>query len=123
MSFARHLIHDCTIDTFTVSQDSLGGITKALASSQTDIACRLIVTGQFEPVAYMGQLVQTDAKLLLPLVTGTVPVSIATSNEIKDIVLSSDDSSIDAGPFEVTSVLLRSRREAHHRAITLKKVV
>ena len=123
MGFQRHLIHDCTIDTFSFSQDALGGITKAVSSSQTDVSCRLIVTGQFEPVSYMGQMVQTDAKLLLPLLTGTVAVSIATADEIKNIVLSSDDSSVDAGPFEVTSIMTRNRREKHHRAVTLKKVV
>lgn len=120
MAFARHFIHTCTIQSFTLSQDAAGAITKAASSAQTKIRCRFVLpkgTAQFEPMPDLGQMIQTDAFLYLDR-----GVSISTEDEVSAIILAADGSAVDAGPFEVLDVAGRNRRSQHHIRARLKRV-
>ena len=120
MAFARHFIHECTIQSFTTSQDAVGAETRAASSQQTSIACRFVLPksrSQFEPMPDLGQMIQTDAFLFLDR-----GVSIDTEDEISAIILAADDSNVDAGPFEVLEVAGRNRRSQHHIRARLKRV-
>lgn len=65
----------------------------------------------------VGQMLQTDAHLFLR--AGT---SITTEDEVSDVILTYDETAVDAGPFEVLEVSIRNRRNVHHIYARLKKI-
>ena len=69
MSFEDGLIHTCTIEEDSPSQDTTGQEVPSYGSPVTGISCRLIIKSERVAVPNAGLVVITTYKLLVPAAT------------------------------------------------------
>ena len=114
--FKRNLIHQATIwrNTPTVSVD--GELIPDWAVVGT-IDCRYVQRSERIASESKGfMMVLTD---LLLCNTGE---DVNEADRVTNIVMKSDESVVNAGPFSIEAVLGRSGTKAHHLSLRLKKV-
>lgn len=119
--FKKTLIHQATVERTTPAQSSSG----ELIDSWANIG---IIDGRYvrkehriaqEGVGFMMLL--KDMFLIDDGVT-TLGETIIEEDRIVDIKLKADDTTVDAGPFTVESLLNRNTFGAHHISLGLERV-
>jgi len=100
--FKKHLIHQCTVERTTPVQSGSGEPVDSWAEVG-DINCRYVEKRERIADASLALIVRESHLLLVN--TGE---DVIEEDRIKDIILRSDSSSVDAGPFTVRALLKRS---------------
>lgn len=114
--FKRNLIHRATIWRNTPAVSTSGELIPAWAVVGT-IDCRYVQKSERVAVPAQGFVMMQSDLLLCD--TGE---DVNEANRVTDIVMQSDDSVVNAGPFSIEAVLGRSGTKAHHLSLQLKKV-
>jgi len=114
--FKKHLIHQCTVERSTPAQSGSGEPIDSWGESPLIINCRYVEKRERIADAALGLMVRESHILLCN--TGE---DVQEEDRIKDIVLRSDSSSVDAGPFMVRAFLNRSSTEPHHISLELER--
>lgn len=116
-SFNRLLVHTCTIERNTPTTSPSGEPIASWSEVDTEVACRYAQKRQtFPSEALTAEQVRNDLLLL------SHDADIQEGDRVTDIAWRVDATSVDAGPFEVTSVLDRTSTRAHHISAALERV-
>lgn len=115
--FQKKLIHSCTIQRNTPAQSSSGELIDSWANLATGVDCRYVEKRE----AFANEAVgfQVSKRHMLLLNSG---VDVKDEDRIITILLKSDSSTVDAGPFVVDAVLERNTGSAHHISLELEKI-
>lgn len=116
VNFKRHLIHQCTVERPTYSQDSGGALIPTWSEVDT-IDCRYIEKRERIADENKGFMMLEEHRLLC-----NYGEDIQEADRIKDITLKADDSTVDAGPFTVEEMLARNSSGPHHLSFKLERV-
>jgi len=114
--FKRNLIHQATISRNTPTASTSGELIPDWGVNGT-INCRYIQ--QSERIANESR---GFMMLLSDLLLCNTDEDVAEDDRVTNIVLRSDDSVVNAGPFSIDAVLGRSGTSPHHMSLRLKKV-
>lgn len=119
--FKRNLIHQATIQRNTPTVSADGELIPAWANVGS-LDCRYVQKSERIASESRGfMMVLTDMLLCATGVCDTGE-TVAEDDRVTDIMLKSDSSTVNAGPFSVEALLGRYSTKAHHLSLQLKKV-
>jgi hypothetical protein len=114
--FKRNLIHQATIQRNTPATSTSGELIPDWTVVGT-IDCRYVQRSERIASESKGfMMVLTDLLLC------NVGEDVNEADRVTNIVMRSDESVVNAGPFSIEAVLGRSGTKAHHLSLQLKKV-
>lgn len=116
MSIESHLLHTCTIQRpTTTQQDGYGQAVKVWGAVAISVACRLVTKSQ--------KILSDDRRQLLTVTVYKLLVGSATDvredDRITELAL---ESGVEAVPYRVAAILPRRSRAIHHITLDLEKV-
>ena len=114
--FKKHLIHQAIVQRTTPAQSSSGELIDSWATTGT-IDCRYVEKAERIASESAGFPMLESHMLLC-----NSGEDVREEDRIVTITLKADDSSIDAGPFTIESVLKRNSTGAHHISLQLERV-
>jgi hypothetical protein len=114
--FKRNLIHQCTVQRNTASASGSGELVPSWTDGDT-IDCRYVEKRERIASESAGFMMLEQHILLCN--TGE---DVLEEDRITDIVLKSDSSVVDAGPFTVEARLSRSSNAPHHVSFRLERI-
>lgn len=114
--FKRHLIHQCTVQRRTDTQNTSGEPIPAWADVG-NVRCRFVQKQERIADPSTGFPMLESPILLMD--TGE---DVIEEDRIVDIIFRSDSSSVDAGPFSIESLLGRNSTKRHHLSLKLERV-
>lgn len=116
MGIDAYLIHTCKTQRPRIVQDEYNHNVEALDDWLLDQPCRLIIRTQRVALSELAEKpILTTYMLLLPPYA-----DVAQGDRVVDVVY--EDGTIEAGPFEIESVLPRRGRAERHRTVILERV-
>ena len=114
--FKRHLIHSAMVQRNTPTASASGEPIPSWADVDT-INCRYVEKSERIAAEGIGFMMLESHLLLCD-----ADEDVQEDDRIVDILLRTDDSVINAGPFTVEALLKRSGTAAHHWSIRLERV-
>lgn len=114
--FKKHLIHSAMVQRNTPTASSSGELIPSWADVDT-IDCRYVEKSERIAAEGVGFMMLESCLLLC-----NAGEDVQEDDQIVDILLRTDDSVIDAGPFTVEALLRRSGTTAHHMSLRLERV-
>jgi len=117
MSIDSHLIHRCSTQRATTTQDAYKASRKTWALNLQDERCRLVVKTQSRRPDILSQepVITTYTLLLRP------GVDVQIGDRVVNVQF--EDRTTDAGPYTIEAVLTRRGRAARHISLQLKRDV
>jgi len=114
--FKKHLIHTAAVRRATQSQNAIGEMVNAWATSGT-IDCRFVHKSHRIADEASGYPMVEDHMLLC-----NAGEDVIAEDRIANVRWASDGTVVDAGPFEIESLLDRRSTAAHHISIKLQRI-
>lgn len=117
MSLDAHLIHTCTIENPAAGSTSVyNNASKAFAAPITNVRCRLVEDHELVKADEVSEgYVKTVYKLMV-----RSDVDLQEKGRISSMTL--EDGTVINDVFEVTDVLVRRGRNAHHKTAKLERI-
>jgi hypothetical protein len=117
--FLSALIHRCTLQAPVAARSASGEVqVSTYTTVDTAVPCRLVERREHYASPTLGALVKEELFVLFD-----AGASVQRCYRITDVTLSTDNSVIDAGPFEVKAVYRRfAGTAAHHLSCELERV-
>ena len=114
--FKKHLIHSAMVQRNTPATSSSGELIPSWADVGT-INCRYVEKSERIAAEGVGFMMLESCLLLCD-----AGEDVQEDDQIVDILLRTDDSVVNAGPFTVEALLRRSSTAGHHWSLKLERV-
>ena len=114
--FKKHLIHQATVQRKTEAASDTGELIATWATNGT-IYCRFIQKSERVAQPGTGFMMAESCRLLC-----NAGEDVIEEDRITSIILRSDSSSVDAGPFTIEELVQRNTTAGYHLSMGLERV-
>lgn len=116
MSFASHLLHTCTIQRATRSEDAYNNVVEAWSDIAADVACRFVAKTKTIFVSETAEKAVVVSYLLLV----RADADVQDRDRVSKVTF--EDGTVEERTFAIESLLKRRGRALHHQSAQLKVV-